>query len=113
MVPRSVGKITIAKLIGESHRAGNDSHGVEEDSQGEEKAFTKKKRTSIVIQRKTPLIAPKQGDGGTAAPSDIALHKVGESMTGLLSLWTTAVVDLHQNTVVLETQQDGHNTQLI
>lgn len=39
MVPRSVGKITIAKLIGESHRAGNDSHGVVEDSHEEEKVL--------------------------------------------------------------------------
>lgn len=43
-MPRWVGKRTTTKLIGESHRAGNDSHGGEEDSHGGEKALTKKRR---------------------------------------------------------------------
>ncbi|KAB2617466.1 hypothetical protein D8674_013335 [Pyrus ussuriensis x Pyrus communis] len=32
----------------------------------------------------TPPVTLEQGDGGTAAPFDTALHEVGESMTGLL-----------------------------
>ena len=33
---------------------------------------------------RTPSIYPEQGDGGTYAPSDLALFEAGESMTRLL-----------------------------